>query len=196
MEKIRERLPELPKDKEIILYCRLGFKGYLAYRILVQNGFSRVRNLSGGWLTYKPVFEEKKLMVAGQVDEKTTGYEASMASALSTVEPDNEAPVNRVKIDACGLQCPGPIVQVFEMMKKLKNGDLLEVSATDPGFVSDIKSWCENTGNQLLKVEKKGDNIEALIRKGRPERLFQRKRFLNNLYRVESKTPLSCSAGI
>jgi len=166
VEKIRERLPELPKDKEIILYCRLGFKGYLAYRILVQNGFSRVRNLSGGWLTYKPVFEEKKLMVAGQVDEKTTGYEASMASALSTVEPDNEAPVNRVKIDACGLQCPGPIVQVFEMMKKLKNGDLLEVSATDPGFVSDIKSWCENTGNQLLKVEKKGDNIEALIRKG------------------------------
>ena len=56
VEKIRERLPELPKDKEIILYCRLGFKGYLAYRILVQNGFSRVRNLSGGWLTYKPVF--------------------------------------------------------------------------------------------------------------------------------------------
>lgn len=167
VEKIRERLPELPNDKEIILYCRVGFRGYLAYRILVQNGFSRVRNLSGGWLTYKPVIDEKKLAISGQVnDEKTAGCEVIVTETSATAKPDNEAPVNRVKIDACGLQCPGPIVQVFEMMKKLKNGDLLEVSATDPGFASDIKSWCENTGNQLLKVEKKGDIIETLIRKG------------------------------
>jgi NADPH-dependent 2,4-dienoyl-CoA reductase/sulfur reductase-like enzyme/rhodanese-related sulfurtransferase len=50
-----EHLSELPKDKEIILYCQVGFRAYLAYRILVQNGFKKVRNLSGGWLTYKAV---------------------------------------------------------------------------------------------------------------------------------------------
>ncbi|MDD2234627.1 MAG: FAD-dependent oxidoreductase [Desulfitobacteriaceae bacterium] len=52
LQVIREHLSELPKDKEIILYCRVGFRAYLAYRILVQNGFKKVRNLSGGWLTY------------------------------------------------------------------------------------------------------------------------------------------------
>lgn len=61
IEELRERLSELPADKELILYCRVGFRGYLAYRILVQNGFKKVRNLSGGWLTYKPVIDEKKL---------------------------------------------------------------------------------------------------------------------------------------
>lgn len=169
---IRGRLSELPADKEIILYCRVGFRGYLAYRILVQNGFKKVKNLSGGWLTYKPVIDEKKFGVSEQVNhEKTTGYEASMTKTSADVELDNEASVKKVKIDARGLQCPGPIVQVFEMMKKLKKGDLLEVAATDPGFISDIKSWCDNTGNQLLKVEKKGNTIEALIRKGQSGKL-------------------------
>lgn len=58
---IRKRFSVLPFDKEIILYCRVGFRGYLAYRILVQNGFKKVRNLSGGWLTYKPVTDERRL---------------------------------------------------------------------------------------------------------------------------------------
>ncbi|MGI6405305.1 MAG: FAD-dependent oxidoreductase [Syntrophaceticus sp.] len=55
LQVMREHLSELPKDKEIILYCQVGFRAYLAYRILVQNGFKKVRNLSGGWLTYKAV---------------------------------------------------------------------------------------------------------------------------------------------
>jgi peroxiredoxin family protein len=61
------------------------------------------------------------------------------------------------------------------MMKKIKNGDLLEVSATDPGFTSDIKSWCENTGNQLLTIGKKDGVIKALIRKGQTGQIAQEK---------------------
>lgn len=52
LSEIREHLSELPKDKEIILCCGVGFRAYLAYRILVQNGFQKVKNLSGGCLTY------------------------------------------------------------------------------------------------------------------------------------------------
>ncbi len=54
VDTLRERLGELPREKEIVVFCRVGLRAYLAYRILVQNGFGAVRNLSGGWLTYAP----------------------------------------------------------------------------------------------------------------------------------------------
>ncbi|MDN5331993.1 MAG: hypothetical protein PWP45_1218 [Tepidanaerobacteraceae bacterium] len=73
---------------------------------------------------------------------------------------------NIVKIDARGLQCPGPIVQVFQTMKNLAEGSVVEVTATDPGFLNDIRSWCETTGNELLKTEKRADAYIAYIRKG------------------------------
>ncbi|AET69707.1 NAD(FAD)-dependent dehydrogenase [Desulfosporosinus orientis DSM 765] len=51
---LRSKLAELPKDKEIIVYCEIGLRGYVAYRILTQHGFTNVRNLCGGWVTYYP----------------------------------------------------------------------------------------------------------------------------------------------
>lgn len=51
---LRSKLAELPKDKEIIVYCEIGLRGYVAYRILTQHGFTKVRNLCGGWVTYYP----------------------------------------------------------------------------------------------------------------------------------------------
>ncbi|EGW35977.1 FAD-dependent oxidoreductase [Desulfosporosinus sp. OT] len=51
---LRSHLAELPKDKDIVVYCEIGLRGYLAYRILTQHGFTRVKNLSGGWVTYYP----------------------------------------------------------------------------------------------------------------------------------------------
>lgn len=47
VDELREHLDELPKDKPIVVTCAVGLRGYLAYRILVQNGFKNVRNLSG-----------------------------------------------------------------------------------------------------------------------------------------------------
>jgi len=49
VDEIRERLPEIPKDKQIYIYCEAGLRGYLAQRILLQNGFDQVSNLSGGF---------------------------------------------------------------------------------------------------------------------------------------------------
>ena len=51
---LRERLGELNREQPIIVYCQVGMRGYIATRILLQNGY-RVRNLSGGYTTYKQV---------------------------------------------------------------------------------------------------------------------------------------------
>jgi peroxiredoxin family protein len=53
-------------------------------------------------------------------------------------------------------------------MDEMNRGDLLEVSATDPGFVADIKTWCKRTGNTLVESSKSKDAFVALIKKGSP----------------------------
>jgi CoA-disulfide reductase len=55
VDELRDRLGELPKDKAIVIFCRVGIRGYYALRVLKQNGFNNVKNLSGGWLTYRAV---------------------------------------------------------------------------------------------------------------------------------------------
>jgi tRNA 2-thiouridine synthesizing protein A len=69
------------------------------------------------------------------------------------------------KIDAKGLQCPGPIVATFKAMKEMQAGDGLTVEATDRGFIKDIEAWCHKTGNKLLSLEDANDVITAKIEK-------------------------------
>ena len=52
VDDLRSRLGELPRDREIALYCQVGQRGYLATRILLQKGFSAV-NIGGGYKTYE-----------------------------------------------------------------------------------------------------------------------------------------------
>jgi len=49
---LRSQLDSLPHDKPIFLYCRVGFRSYLAHRILVQSGFNKVKTLAGGSKTF------------------------------------------------------------------------------------------------------------------------------------------------
>ena len=51
LDKLRDRLEELPEDKELVVVCQAGLRGYIGCRILMQNGFT-CRNLSGGYRTY------------------------------------------------------------------------------------------------------------------------------------------------
>ncbi len=51
LDELRSRLDEIPKDKEILVYCRAGQRSYIANRILLQNGF-KVKNISGGYKSY------------------------------------------------------------------------------------------------------------------------------------------------
>jgi NADPH-dependent 2,4-dienoyl-CoA reductase/sulfur reductase-like enzyme/rhodanese-related sulfurtransferase len=53
VDNLRERLAEVPQDKEIYLFCQIGLRGYIATRILLQHGYTKVKNLSGGYKTYQ-----------------------------------------------------------------------------------------------------------------------------------------------
>ena len=60
LSQIRSRLNEIPKDKEIIVNCQIGLRSYIGVRMIMQNGFDKVRNLSGGYRTYRAVEDDMK----------------------------------------------------------------------------------------------------------------------------------------
>lgn len=68
-------------------------------------------------------------------------------------------------VNAKGLQCPGPIVQLFNAVKEVNSGDIIVVEATDHGFLKDVQAWCKKTKNELLSLEEKDDVITAKIKK-------------------------------
>lgn len=167
LNSLRHRLEELPKNKEIVVYCQVGLRAYLAVRILLQHGFTKVKNLSGGYKTFHLVEAEYR-----QLQQLESLKPLTPLTAQSNENQTNQqtASLKAIKLKACGLQCPGPILQVFNKMQQLEEGEILEVSASDPGFANDIESWCLRTGNTLLNLERNADKIIALIRKGTDEK--------------------------
>ncbi len=69
------------------------------------------------------------------------------------------------EVDAKGMQCPGPIVEVFKTMNKAKPGDLINDEVTDFGFKVDIKVWCKKTCNELVSIAENGNVIKATLNK-------------------------------
>jgi NADPH-dependent 2,4-dienoyl-CoA reductase/sulfur reductase-like enzyme/peroxiredoxin family protein/rhodanese-related sulfurtransferase/TusA-related sulfurtransferase len=161
VNELRGRLGELDKDKTYIIYCATGFRAYIAARMMMQSGFKSVMNLAGGYATWHPANWDKADS-CGPVDAglKTIDLK-EVASKMADIHKGNV-----MVLDACGLSCPGPIKKVYEKIAEINDGDVLEVHVTDPGFKSDIASWCRRTGNTLLNVEKKELAIVARIRKG------------------------------
>jgi NADPH-dependent 2,4-dienoyl-CoA reductase/sulfur reductase-like enzyme/peroxiredoxin family protein/TusA-related sulfurtransferase/rhodanese-related sulfurtransferase len=166
VDSLRDRIKEIPTDREVLVYCAVGLRGYIACRILAQRGFKSVRNLSGGWKTYSAAVVEQKRLEHPEETLRTAESQAAPAAQPAMVAPQRSADSAKVTLDACGLQCPGPIVQVFKRIQTMQAGEMLEVKATDPGFMSDIRSWCETTGNELVRAEKEGKTYVAEIRKG------------------------------
>lgn len=64
VDELRERINELDKDQTYVIYCQVGLRGYLANRILRNNGFNNVVNLQGGYNLWSRVHAEKKLEIA------------------------------------------------------------------------------------------------------------------------------------
>lgn len=62
VDDLRGTLNELPKDRDIYIYCQIGLRGYLAQRILLQNEFTRVYNISGGYKLWEPCSREAALL--------------------------------------------------------------------------------------------------------------------------------------
>lgn len=160
LDELRERMNELPKDKAIITFCAVGLRGYLAYRILVQHGFTNVKNLSGGLKTYKAAVAPIVL----HEDQKEDNAERETSHAESTPSSSRT-----IRIDACGLQCPGPILKMKKTMDQLTPGERVEISSTDPGFPRDAAAWCKTTGNQLISKESSAGKSVVVIEKKDPK---------------------------
>lgn len=80
------------------------------------------------------------------------------------METGSEEKVSK-ELDLKGLTCPVPIVMTSETIKKMKEGEVLRVVATDPGFEQDLWNWARQTGNELISVERNGASVVAHIRK-------------------------------
>ncbi len=70
-----------------------------------------------------------------------------------------------VFVDAKGLKCPGPIVKVADYLRDKPNGERIEVEATEDAFYSDIRIWCDRTGNKLDDISFEDGVIKAMITK-------------------------------
>ncbi len=154
--KLRSRMGELNKGSETIIFCAIGVRAYNAARILMQNGFEKVSVYPGGSRFYQATHfkEEESMTVSAAVSDS------------GNVDTKN-IPVAAMRVDCSGMQCPGPIMKVFETVKDMRDGDIMEVSASDPGFARDIAAWCRRTGNSLVSNERRGSDYVALVKKGR-----------------------------
>lgn len=156
LDDLRDRMSEVPTSKPVVLFCAVGLRGYLAQRILMGNGYRNVRNLSGGYKLYSAAVAP--VPVPDKVATPQVGPIESTVS--SSKEP--------LKINACGLQCPGPIMQVKKAMDTLAPGEQVEIVATDAGFARDASAWCDTTGNRLIGSHEEKGRYTVTIEKGDP----------------------------
>jgi peroxiredoxin family protein/TusA-related sulfurtransferase/rhodanese-related sulfurtransferase len=164
LDELRDRIDELPREKELLVFCQVGLRGYLACRMLTQKGF-RCRNLTGGIKTYNAV--------TGHAPRYVTppSTEVCEDSGLTCRVQEKATPesVSVVKlVDACGLQCPGPIMRVKTELDRIKNGEAVTVLSSDPAFAADIGAWCHSTGNRLVELAREDGHYKAVIAKGSP----------------------------
>lgn len=68
-------------------------------------------------------------------------------------------------VDARGQSCPGPLVSLAKALRDAARGDLLELVATDPGSRSDVPSWAEISGNELVESRELDGEFSFLVRK-------------------------------
>jgi NADPH-dependent 2,4-dienoyl-CoA reductase/sulfur reductase-like enzyme/peroxiredoxin family protein/rhodanese-related sulfurtransferase/TusA-related sulfurtransferase len=153
LDDLRGRINEIPKDRPVVLFCAIGLRGYLALRILAGRGYKNVRNLSGGYQLYC-VATQKIRNESPQIG-KCEGQPELLKDQIQVL-----------KVDACGLQCPGPILKLKETMDGLPVGRQIEVIATDPGFPRDARAWCQSTGNALVSSSDENGYHKVVIEKG------------------------------
>lgn len=69
------------------------------------------------------------------------------------------------KLDCIGLFCPMPIIKTRQELQTMKPGEVLEITADDPGFEKDLPAWCAMTGEKFLGIEKKGRILAGYVMK-------------------------------
>lgn len=160
LDDLRNRLQDIPRSVPVVLFCAVGLRGYLAQRILLGAGYDNVRNLLGGSKTYyaatTPVSSLKR-----PIHSSSNGANSQLDETLAAKDV--------LKVNACGLQCPGPIMQVKKAMDTLAVGGRVEIVATDAGFARDAAAWCATTGNKLITQSEERGRYTVVLEKGKSE---------------------------
>ncbi len=156
LEQMRSRLNEIPINRKVIVYCNQGKTAYFAICLLKNNGYTNVWNLSGGYTLYK---------LTALPQENVGIFQGQQLDKLENLQTVHQPEGTIIKMDACGLQCPGPIVQLAKTISQANCGDVIEALASDPGFFNDVSAWCELTNNQLLSLTQAHGIITARIQK-------------------------------
>ena len=156
LHELRDRINELDKNKEYVVYCKIGLRGYNAQRLLKNMGY-KVLNLNGGTTIYNAAMKDQSNEINFGATKENSGSSGNSGKQLIS----NEVLI----LDACGLQCPGPIMKVKNKISEINDGDTIIAKATDQGFENDIKAWVKKTGNVLLDVKNDNGIISATIQK-------------------------------
>ncbi len=155
LDDLRNQFDKLPRDKTIIIYCAIGLRGYLASRILLQNGYGEVYNLSGGYKTFSTVSDI----------QSSTSFDNEEINNKPLPPNNMEKEIRTIAINACGLQCPGPIMQLKKSYDEIADGDQIEIKVTDQSFGEDLKGWTNMMGAKLVGMQNDGGIITARVEK-------------------------------
>ena len=157
-------LEEIPRDRPVVVFCRVGDWSEQVAEILADEG-ADVSTLDGGITAYRAYLAEREQETTPAASAAASAQTDTVASSVTAAAP-SAAPV---RIDARGLKCPGPIVAVGDAVRAAAPGTVFDIEATEDAFCSDIAVWCERTGNPLEKLETSPDGtIHVRLRKGEP----------------------------
>lgn len=159
---LRDRLDELDKDKLIVSYCAIGIRGYIASRILVQNGF-KAKNLAGGFMTYGNLFCKDENDCGGRIQSENIEYTDHGEIKVIGNEDDS---IKTLKINISELTCPALSKEINDVIEKIDDGDILEILSSDPNFSERMKTWCSNTRNTFVKDERVDKGFLITVKKG------------------------------
>ena len=142
------KLDTLPMDRLVVLVCAEGVLSEQVAEYLSDKGYD-VASLDGGYKAYRAYLQEKEQEAAATEEKNISG--------------DSDVPETHVLIDAKGLKCPGPIVKVADHLRDKPAGETVIVEATEDAFASDIRVWCDRTGNHLDELVIDNGLIRAKI---------------------------------
>ena len=155
---IRDNLHRLDPAKPVYIICQIGLKGYAACRMLAQMGYD-CQNLAGGYRLWSSIFRPPAIK---QCSVPLKGVENNM----QPLSFDPASAIASIKLNTCGMQCPGPIMKVADTLSDAKEGDVVEIKSSDPAFGADIEAWCRRTGNTFISLSAEKGITTALIAKG------------------------------
>ena len=147
---LEQKLDLIPRDRPVILFCYVGLASKQAAHMLSGLGYDAA-HVDGGYNAIKKLLRSQN----ADGDEDGSGRERPLPAA------DESAEV--LFVDAKNLKCPGPIVKVADYLRDKPDGTRIRVEATEDAFYSDIRVWCERTGNSLNSLSAADGVIKAEI---------------------------------